>query len=217
MNKLGKVKCYALLISSLTMLSNYVQADTFLGADIEVGFWSPSYNAGNIFENITGESKGYFASATIEHPLPLLPNLKVSLSSVDSSAYAYTKIDYTGYYEILDNKLVSFDVGLGVSQFYNGRYLKQSFAELLPHIYVDAEVSFPYSPITAYTDLHYFNIDGNSLTDAIIGLRYDVSLLATDIGIKAGYRTQKLDVADFDQLSFDIETKGFFVGLQADF
>lgn len=210
-------KAFFILIGSILTFSLSVQADTLLGADLEIGTWAPSYDAGNISEDVTGKSKSIFASATIEHPVPLLPNVKVSLSKVDSSAYAYTKIDYTGYYEILDNDLVSMDVGFGVSQFQDGRYLNQSFSEMLPHLYFDAEISLPFSNTTAYTDIHYLSLNGNSLTDTIVGLRYDFNLVAADIGVKAGYRTQSINVEDFDQLSFDIETKGFFVGLQADF
>ena len=83
---------------------------------------------------------------------------------------------------------------------------------MLPHFYVDAEVTFPFSLITAYTDIHYLSVDGNSLTDAILGLCYDLNLIVADIGVKADYRAQKIDVEDFDLLSFDIETKSFLSG-----
>ncbi|MEE9327998.1 MAG: TIGR04219 family outer membrane beta-barrel protein [Cocleimonas sp.] len=199
------------------MIMPNLQADTLLGADIEIGLWSPSYDAGNASKNVTGKSQSVFVSATIEHPVPLLPNLKVSISKVDSSAYDYTKIDYTGYYEILDNDMVSIDVGLGVTDFQDGHYLGLPFSEILPHVYFDAEVSFPLTNLTGYTDIHFLSVEGNSMTDAIVGLRYDFELIAVDLGVKAGYRIQRFDVEDFDQLSFDVETKGAFVGLQADF
>lgn len=200
-----------------TMLMSNLQADTLLGADIEIGLWSPSYDAGDASKNVTGKSQSVFVSATIEHPVPLLPNLKVSISKVDSSIYNYTKIDYTGYYEILDNDVVSIDVGLGVTDFQDGNYLGLPFSEILPHAYFDAEVSFPLTNLTAYTDIHFLSVEDNSMTDAIVGLRYDFELIAVDLGVKAGYRIQRFDVEDFDQLSFDVETKGAFVGLQADF
>jgi len=211
------IRCkYLVVLFSIVLMSN-LQADTLLGSDIEIGLWSPSYEAGDASHNVTGKRKSVFASATIEHPVPLLPNIKISLSEVDNSAYDYTKIDYTGYYEVLDNDLVSIDIGLGFSDFHNGHYLGQSFSEMLPHVYLDAEVSFPLSNITAYTDIHFLSVEGNGMTDAIVGLRYDFKLIAADIGVKAGYRSQRFDVEDFDQLSFDVETKGVFVGLQADF
>ena len=210
-------KGLAIFIGLILGSSFTIQADTLLGADLEIGTWFPDYDAGSVSETVKGKSNSIFVSATIEHPAPLLPNIKVSLSKVDSSVYGYTKIDYTGYYEVLDNDLVSIDVGLGVSQFQDGYYLNQSFSEMLPHLYVDAEISLPFSNTTAYTDIHYLSFDGNSLTDAIVGLRYDFNLIAADIGVKAGYRMQYIDVEDFDHLSFDIKTDGVFVGLQADF
>jgi outer membrane protein len=158
-----------------------------------------------------------FASATIEHPVPLIPNFKLSLSEVNSDAYEYTKIDYTAYYEILDNDAISIDVGLGISQFEGGKYLSQSFSGATPHAYFDAEVALPFLNTTLYTDIHYLNYDGNQITDAIAGLRYDFNLVAVDLGLKAGYRVQSFDAKDFDDLSFDLKTDGYFVGLHADF
>jgi outer membrane protein len=208
-------KCLTALFGVMIMPN--LQADTLLGADVEIGLWSPSYDAGDASKNIIGKSKSVFVSATLEHPVPLFPNLKISASQVDSSAYDYTKIDYTGYYEILDNDMVSIDVGLGISDFQDGHYLGLPFSEMLPHVYFDAELSFPLTNLTAYTDIHFLSVEDNSMTDAIVGLRYDFELIAVDLGVKAGYRIQRFDVEDFAQLSFDVETKGAFLGFQADF
>ncbi len=204
------------VISSIFGLTS-AYADTLIGTDLEIGVWSPDYDAGSITGSPSGDKRAVFASATIEHPVPLMPNLKLSLSKVNSDAYQYTKIDYTGYYEILDNDMISIDVGLGVSQFQNGKYLSQSFSGLIPHTYVDAEVALPLLNTTLYTDIHYLSYDGNQITDAIAGLRYDFDLIAVDLGLKAGYRVQKFDAEDFDNISFDVTTDGYFVGLQADF
>ena len=203
------------IVSSLALST--AQADTLLGADLEIGVWSPSYDAGNIIGEASGDSTSIFASATFEHPVPLLPNAKLSLSGVDNNIYKYTKIDYTGYYEILDNDAISIDVGLGVSQFTGGEFLGQSFSGLTPHAYIDAELAIPFIDTTLYTDIHFLNYDGNQITDAIAGLRYDFNLIAVDLGLKAGYRVQSFKAKDFDNLSFDVKTDGFFLGVHADF
>ncbi len=202
-------------MSSLAL--NTVKADTFLGADLEVGLWSPSYNTGSSAGEISGDSKSIFASATFEHPVPLIPNFKLSLSEVNNDSYEYTKLDYTAYYEILDNDMLSIDLGLGVSQFSGGKFLNQEFSGAIPHAYLDAELALPFLNTTLYTDIHHLNYDGSQVTDAIAGLRYDFNLIAVDLGLKAGYRVQSFDTKDFDDLSFDVKTDGYFVGVQADF
>lgn len=204
------------IIALASMLAtNTLQADTFLGADIEVGMWMPDYEASN--SSVSGEDNVFFASATLEHAVPMIPNLKLSLSNVENTSYEYTKIDYTAFYEIFDNDVISIDIGMGASQYQDGKYLNQAFSGVLPHGYVDAEVSLPLTSTTLYTDIHYLNYDDNSVIDAIAGLRYDFNLVAVDLGLKAGYRMQSIDVEDLDTLSFDIKTDGYFVGLHADF
>ena len=209
-------------ISKIILLNTIVatstlHADTFLGSDIEVGAWSPSYDAGALGSAISGDDKSIFASATLEHALPVLPNLKVSLSNVKSDKYKYTKIDLTAFYEVLDNDTVSIDLGLGASKYQDGEYNGQSFTGTIPHVYVDAELGIPLISTTFYTDVHYMNYDGSAVTDAIAGLRYDFNLVAADLGVKAGYRVQSIDTDDLGSLSFDIKTDGYFVGLHADF
>ncbi len=213
--KLLSSTIFSTFFTSCLILTN-VQADTLLGTDLEVGVWSPSYDS-SLNSSITGDDQSIFASATIEHPVPLLPNFKLSLSEVTNDTYEYTKIDYTAFYEILDNDALTIDFGLGVSQFEGGKYLSQSFSGATPHAYFDAELALPFLNTTLYTDIHYLNFDGNQITDAIAGLRYDFNLIAVDLGLKAGYRVQSFDAKDFDNLSFDVTTDGYFVGIHADF
>lgn len=211
------------LIASATnsLVLSTAYADLILGADAEIAVWAPEYDAGNTIDSLFGEASGedisVFASATLEHPVPVLPNAKISLSRVDNDQYEYTKIDYTGYYEILDNDTITVDVGAGVTQFDSGEYLGQSFSAVTPHVYVDAEVSLPFTNTTFYTDIHYFDIDGNQITDAIAGVRYDFDLIAADLGVKAGYRVQRLDTDDLDDLDLNVKTDGLFLGVHADF
>ena len=206
-----------IILLSAIIATSGLHADTFLGSDIEVGVWSPNYDAGSLGSNISGDGKSIFASATLEHALPVLPNFKVSLSNVKSDKYKYTKIDLTAFYEVLDNDAVSIDLGVGASQYEDGEYNGQAFSGAIPHIYIDAEVAIPLISTTAYTDIHYMDYDNNKVTDAIAGLRYDFNLVAVDLGVKAGYRVQSIDTQDLGDLSFDIKTDGYFVGLHADF
>ena len=209
-----------MVVSSFVMsmaLNTELQADTFIGSDVEIGMWAPTSTADGISQTVSDDSNTAFASATIEHPLSMVPNLKVGFSGVNNNTFEYTKFDVTGFYEILDNDAISIDVGLGASAYIDGKYLDQDFDGVLPHIYLDAEVMLPFTGATAYTDIRYLDYDGNSVTDAIVGLRYDVDLVAADFGLKAGYRVQSIDAEDLGDLSFDIKSDGLFIGLHADF
>jgi len=211
-----KTRSISFLVTSI-LFQTGLQADTFIGSDIEIGMWAPSSTADGIPTTVSDESNTLFASATIEHPIPMLPNFKVGLSNIENNVFEYTKVDVTGFYEILDNDAISIDVGVGASAYIDGKYLAQDFDGVLPHVYLDAELILPFTGTTAYTDIRYMDYEGNSVTDAIVGLRYDVDLIATELAIKAGYRVQSIDTIDLGDLSFDIKSDGYFIGLHADF
>ncbi|MCK5813042.1 MAG: TIGR04219 family outer membrane beta-barrel protein [Cocleimonas sp.] len=208
-----------LILTSLCLTMNTVNADTFLGGDAEVGVWFPDYNEKKIgiSSDLKGKEQSLFGSVTVEHPIPLLPNLKAAFSTVDNEKYKYTKLDYSVYYEIFDNDAFSIDLGLGISDYENGEYHHQSFSGLLPHFYNQIEVRLPFTGMSLYTDIHYLDISDNQSIDAIAGLHYDINLGVADLGIKAGYRLQKMNLGDFDDLSFNLKTEGYFTALHLDF
>ena len=208
-------QAYKTLFVGALLTVGSLHADTIIGSDIEVGMWQPEYSSGN--STVKGDSKSVFASATLEHPVPMLPNLKGAYSTVKSDKYEYTKLDATAYYEVLDNDLVSIDLGLGASQYMDGKFNGVGFKGTLPHIYVDAELSLPMISSTLYTDIKYMDYDDNTVTDAIAGVRYDFNLVAADLGVKAGYRVQSINTQDLGGQKFDIKTDGYFIGLHADF
>lgn len=212
-NWLSRVIFASLVASNLLLSTSH--ADTILGSDVEVGVWSPTYDS-SVFGKIDGDSQSVFASATLEHPIPLVPNIKISVSEINSEFYEYTKVDYTAYYEIVDNDYISLDLGMGVSQFDGGELISQVFTEVKPHIYIDAEVALPIPNTTLYTDIHFLKYEGEKLNDVMAGLRYDLDLEAAEVGLKAGYRVHILE-DDFGGFAFDVKNDGYFLGLHADF
>ena len=206
---------YTTLIFGALLATSVSHADTIIGSDVEIGMWQPKYSSGG--SKVEGDSKSIFASATLEHPIPMLPNLKGAYSAVKSDKYEYTKLDATAYYEVLDNDLVSIDLGLGASKYMDGKFNNIGFTGTLPHLYVDAELSLPMISSTLYTDIKYMDYNDNKVTDAMAGLRYDFNLVAADLGVKAGYRVQSINTQDLGGQTFDIKTDGYFVGLHADF
>ena len=122
------------------LLSAGVQADTiglYLGGQV----WDNSVDGifgesgGQTDFNLKDEQQGSFFIA-VEHPLPLIPNAKVSMTNLDTegstvltsdfdfagetftkgtavdSIFDMSYVDYTLYYELFDNGLFSFDFGI---------------------------------------------------------------------------------------------------------
>ncbi|MEW8627423.1 MAG: TIGR04219 family outer membrane beta-barrel protein [Candidatus Thiodiazotropha sp.] len=137
-----KLSCLALL-SVLTAAQ--VQADTLLGFTAGIELWNVD-SSGSIsdiseadlqFFDLGTEVKGV-ASIAFEHPVPLVPNLKVRTNDLSSEGgmvlsenfryagmtfsagrevdveFDIQSTDFVFYYELFDNDLVSFDFGLNL-------------------------------------------------------------------------------------------------------
>lgn len=148
-----------LLALAVSAASGVASADTILGFYAGAGSWQASYDgvAGDddsLLEPIDVDELGIddsdntFFYAALEHPVPLIPNIRLARSNVqveanstiettfrldDVTFTAYTPVfteldlthtDATFYYEILDN-WVSFDLGITARQF-DGRAFVQS-------------------------------------------------------------------------------------------
>jgi outer membrane protein len=195
-------------------------ADVVLGADVELNYW----NQDSTFESTDqGSEASLFGSISFEHVIPLVPNIKYSFTSIDNDAFEYSKQDATLYYEILDNDIISVDLGVGVTHFGSGQIKALSglpvndFEGVLPHIYAGAEIGIPMTGVTFYTDVSSTMINDSSVLDAAVGVRYDISLVAVEIGLQAGYKVVEFDMDDFDDLSFNMKTDGFYAGINLDF
>ncbi|WJG09924.1 TIGR04219 family outer membrane beta-barrel protein [Aliiglaciecola sp. LCG003] len=131
---------------AVSMIAVPVQADTLLGLYVGAQAWNMDTEGG--FANDASltnfdfdtETKSSF-SVALEHPVPLLPNIKVRRTTLDTggdvtlnsnftfngeifsvdtplmSQVDLTNTDFILYYELFDNDLVSFDFGI------NGKYI----------------------------------------------------------------------------------------------
>jgi outer membrane protein len=128
------------------LISGTASADTILGFDASAGAWMPSYSGNigadsfNVDEFALKEDNVTFLQAALEHPIPLIPNIMVAHSSVETDGTAVltrdvtfgketfeagydvqanmdlSHTDATLYYEILDN-WVNLDLGLTARQY----------------------------------------------------------------------------------------------------
>jgi len=143
LHPLGKTLCIAGVAAGAVLSANIASADTILGIYGGVGTWTTNIDGslGIDDEPITTNELGMSADDSVffyialEHPIPLIPNIKLHHSSLKSNGQAvvereftwdeitfpadtdtttvidFTQTDVTLYYEILDN-WVSLDVGL---------------------------------------------------------------------------------------------------------
>ncbi|MEI6897491.1 MAG: TIGR04219 family outer membrane beta-barrel protein [Psychromonas sp.] len=207
-----------LLVSLIASASLSVSADMLIGGDIEMNFWQQNQTVNG---SDSGSSEGVTFEGSIEHFIPLIPNLKFAQSSVDGDDLEYTKRDYTLYYELLDNDLASVDVGFGLTQFSDSKVFQtgawQDFDGYLPHVYAAAEIGVAGTPFFFFAKGLGFSYSDNTMYDASVGVKYVLPLVAFDLDLQAGYRMQHFDFDDFDDVEFDSETDGLYAGVNIDF
>jgi len=186
-----------------------------------------------------------YVYAVLEHPVPVLPNIKLSRSKIDSSAsgtlrnsVVYGDIvfnanenvrsavdleqtDITLYYEVLDN-VVSLDLGV------NAKYVDSRMrisGETSGSESADVSGWVPMLYAAAGADLPFTGLSLNaegSLIQYQDSKFYDYSVGARyaspwHVGVELGYRAIKLDLDDFDDSFADVEFDGPYAGLQLSF
>ena len=135
------MKKLALAMTLASVLSTTVQADTigvYLGGQAWDNQASGTFGDGNnnqIDFNLKDQTQGSYFVA-FEHPLPLIPNVRIASTSLETDGittldteftfddetfavdadvmadFDVSYVDYTLYYELFDNGLFSFDFGL---------------------------------------------------------------------------------------------------------
>jgi outer membrane protein len=214
-NSLFKENKMRLIVKSVMLvlgLSGAAKADVLLGSDIRIGEWQQSHQGIAMGE----DEAQHFVSVTLEHMLPMVPNVKLAYVEIGAEHLSFNKTQYTAYYEILDNTLASVDVGIGVSKYTDGDYFAQSFSDSVPHVYASTEIGLPYTGLSLYSEAYYVGFSGNHTSDVSLALRYSVDFTAVDIGIELGYRHIRLDVEDIGGFNFDHKTDGLFLAVNID-
>ena len=182
----------------------------------------------------TEESQGYLF-ATLEHPVPLLPNVRLMHTKLDHSgsgtaSFSFEGVTFSGnvanefsieqndillYYEVLDN-VVSLDLGLNVrlvdisyavvDQF--GNNTSGTVDGPVPMLYGLVGGS-PWPGLLLSAEGNYMSISGSTISDFSAKIAYTTDFF---LGIEAGYRTQKIELDDVDDTTADLTFKGPFIG-----
>lgn len=195
------------------------------------------------------ESDNNYVYVAFEHPVPLIPNGRIQYTDLSSQQSAriernftldgetfyagedvesdvdLTHIDYTLYYELLDN-WVSLDLGLTLRQFdgyvyaegsANGLFSEQNVTldETLPMVYGKAQFDLPLTGFSVGVQGNVINYDDDSLSDLSANIRYNFVESVLDLGIELGYRQMNLEINE--DVTADVELKGPYAAVNVHF
>jgi len=181
--------------------------------------------------------------AKLEHPIPLLPNFKIvssdlatsansiltkeivfggqtySVSENVSSSFDMSNIEYTFYYEILDNwlnldlgfTLRKYDGEVSLSTPATGSNLNQveNLDFTIPLFYAAARADLPFTGFFIDAEINIISYNDDSLSDTSIALGFESDY---GLGAKAGYRTFSMEVEE-DNFTSDLEFDGTYISV----
>ncbi len=241
-----------LAASCAALMCGSAQADTLLGLYIGGQIWSNeasgSFGEGldnqSVFE-FDDENQGSFYVA-FEHPIPLIPNIKIASTTLDTVGgttlnetfvfdnVPYTAnstldttldlsfVDYTLYYEVFDNDLLTFDFGLtardldaSIDVFEPVSQLQSNLdvSGIIPMAYVSTIIGLPLTGLNVFAEANFISYDDQTIYDAQVGVSYSIlDNVAVDFDVTLGYRTMKMELNDLDDFYSDLTYDGFFAG-----
>ncbi len=234
------------------LFSSTLRADT-LGVWAGAGFWDWEvsgkfrYQTTNTSNDIDVKNDLQWADddtntafVIIEHPIPVIPNIKVQTSSVDtsgtgvlggiqfggttfsttvSSSLEFDQTDLTLYYQILDN-VVGLDLGLN-AKLIDGKIAitettgllrteTATFDATIPMLYLGVDVALPLTGLTIGVNGGWVSYDGSSVTDLHAYIRYTSDYF---IGAEAGVKNMNIELDDIDDSYGELDFEGVYAVL----
>ncbi|MCP4492273.1 MAG: TIGR04219 family outer membrane beta-barrel protein [Gammaproteobacteria bacterium] len=247
MNKMTLV-----ILGIITLISAQVQVQAdIVGLQIGTSSWTPDYSGTLVLDSSTttgtpidveddlgfSDESHSVVWVEIEHPVPVLPNFRLVLSTLDASAsstivspiiyggetftgdidtrFDMSNTELTLYYELLDN-WINLDAGLSVRQYDGVSRVSSSTASAsadldfaVPLIYLDARIDLPFTGFFIDSTLNTISIDDSAITETLVGLGYESDF---GIGGRLGYRSLELEFDEAD-LDVDLEFEGMYLNV----
>ncbi|WP_417691219.1 TIGR04219 family outer membrane beta-barrel protein [Pseudidiomarina sp.] len=245
----------ALVVSASGLIAApQVNADTVFGVYAGAQTWkadtSGSFGSEQSTSNFSfADDQQGSAYIAFEHPIPLFPNVKVrhndlvtdgnQLLNEDFSFFGtnfaansrvnYTAdlshTDYTLYYELFDNDLVSFDLGVTAKRVDGSIEVRgeqtlqgQSTDGWIPTLYSQLRVGIPATDLTLYGLANAVSIEDSKVEDYEFGVEYrPIENLAVDVNLQLGYRVFNVELDDLDGIYSNLEYKGPYLGVEFHF
>ena len=239
-----------------TLFSGASHADTIAGVYVGAQVWQTDTSGGFADSENTAEFNFDDDSNTavyiaFEHPVPFLPNVKLNYSTLENSGSTvldsnftfdnrlYTaqsrvntdveinSTDFILYYELFDNDLVSFDLGINAKHIDGELFVVDAasdtsgsaeFSGIVPMAYSKVQLGLPFTGLSAYFEGSYLSFDDHELSDYQAAVQYSfIESLAIDMTLQVGYRNVTVDIEDLDDVYADMEFDGVFAGLELHF
>ena len=240
----------ALVVAAVLPLG--VQADTIFGVYAGAGMWSQAYSGGVEYANQGSidmeqdlgfdEENASYLYVALEHPLPLVPNIKLQRSEMStdansiltrditfdgkgfsasqdiSSTLDLSHTDATLYYEILDN-WVSLDLGMTVRLFDGEIGVVSSDGSTSANQSISVPLPMFYGK--AQFDLPFSGLsvgaEANYLMVSGNGVSDIIVRAAYEspfrFGAELGYRTFTFELDDIDDLYGDLTVEGPYLAV----
>jgi outer membrane protein len=244
-------------IIAASLLMNSAKADTLLGVYAGAQMWamessgSVSTSADDLLSfTYDDERQGSFYVA-LEHFVPLVPNAKIIVTSLETDGNTtinrnfifagetfavnaelqntldLTSTDHILYYEILDNDLISIDLGLNAKKLegsitvmdkLSNTSSEQEMNGFIPMLYSRAEIGIPATDISLFVEGSYLAIDDNNVMDVNAALEYRmIDSIAMNMAFQLGYRSIQAELNDIDNTYADIDFTGVYAGVEVHF
>lgn len=239
------------LILFILLALHYLQADT-IGGEVSLGFFNhdPSGNAAykGSSENLNNtfgfsEEQDIFLKAYLEHPLPVIPNVKLGYTTLShegssnvndftwgdidnftgdiDSSLSLDMTDVTLYYELLDN-WAEVDAGITL-RYINGDMGVTAtiandvanFSTWVPLLYGKARFNMPVTDLSFQLEANAISYSDITTYDYELSARYT---LVMGLGLEAGYKAFHLDSDDLvDGFHADMDFSGPYASVIWDF
>ena len=219
------------ILTGLCLLSVNASAAMILGFGAEADVYNPKASGDFDYKTTTrtrfnGErNSGYQVGLYLEHPVPLLPNIRLDLTPEASFAgsdgaaginkVTFNQTDITPYYEILDN-VVDLDIGITfkVLDAKIEGTVNQEFSEVIPMAYLSAGIDLVGTGLRIAGDLKYIEYKGDAFGDSRIKAVLHINKF---LQAQAGYRYERLRIKNRFDINSNMIIEGPFIGLGATF
>ena len=236
------------LVVSAVVAAPLANADV-LGFGASIGYWDSDLSGKaskggdrvNVENDLDLSNNGEAnLSAHLEHPIPLLPNVRLSYLRIDQSGNSelgtgfdgipagvpvssdldWRQTDLTLYYEVLDN-WVNLDLGLTARDLdaelevtdTAGLYTSRTSVDaVVPMAYAAGRFDLPFTGVSVGVSGNLISYGGDSVYDYDVYGQYEV----IGLQLRAGYREMAVDYEDGDE-RLDIDVGGPFASVGFNF
>lgn len=236
----------AAVLAAMTPMA--AQADLLFTVGAKASVWDAE-PTGQLDDGISVEDDGLNLDSEngqqltvfFEHPVPLIPNVKLMRTSLElegegniDGEFAGTPFDedVASTFDLSHNDLtliwglplpipfVDFNFGLTARQFdgvaeVTGAVAGTESVDLdftMPLLYGEVKVDTPFG-IYGQLDVNYIAYGDNEVQDLSYGIGYTLPIPLVDLGLEAGYRSLSLKTdEDLADIEADADIKGTYVG-----